>query len=270
MTLEPWLTTTRRVVGPEAAGDLGRVDAAVAADRDEVHCAAVVARHVVERPDHRVVLDRGGDGVVARPQQALDHHVEGVGGVVGEHQAVGVVAAEEARQLQPRVLDDVAGDQAEVVAGAARVDPDLGVLVGHRLDHRLGLRVGRRRVVQIGERAEIWQIAVVAHERLTRGNGSRRAGRRQGYGGGRARGVATRSPRERHTTSAAAFPRCPSPARWGGQADQTAGARPPRRLSDGKLNSGHRFQSCRSEPCFHHRTRRPARSRRGGFNRSLE
>jgi hypothetical protein len=110
-----------RVVAKERADVVG-IDEALAVERDVIHLDAVIERKVVQGPEHRVVLEVGGDRVIALLEHAEQRQVQAVGRVVPEDEAVGDGTAEVARELQAGRIDKVAGLGAQVVPGSPGVD----------------------------------------------------------------------------------------------------------------------------------------------------
>ena len=80
-----------------------------------------------------VVIQIGGDGVVARAQQPVERDVERLRDVEREHDVVGPRAAEQARQLDARAVDRVRGVHRARVRAARAVAQRL-----QGLQHRLG------------------------------------------------------------------------------------------------------------------------------------
>src|SRR5271165_967590 len=84
-------------VRPHGRGNVVWIHEPSAVERDVSRFRTVVADHVVDGPDHGVVLEVGGDDVVAGRNQSGNDEIQRVGYVVAEDQAVrGIfVAAEE-------------------------------------------------------------------------------------------------------------------------------------------------------------------------------
>ena len=95
---------------------------------------------VVEGTENGVVLEGRRDGVVPFLEETEDGDVQGIGGVVGEDQAVGVAAPEEVGQALPGALENVPGLDAKVESGPPRVDAELPIELIHEGVDGLGLR----------------------------------------------------------------------------------------------------------------------------------
>src|SRR4030065_1826716 len=99
----------------EHPGKVMAVDDPSAVEGDMVHLDTSVFRERVERREDRVVLQSRGDGMVALLEQAKYDQVEGIGGIIGEAQAVRVFAVKKARQPFSRLFDDGSCLPAEIV-----------------------------------------------------------------------------------------------------------------------------------------------------------
>ena len=150
MTFEAWLTTTSFVSGPEPFGELVGVDEAGPVEGNMVHLDAGLGE-VIEGAENGVVLQGRGHGMVAGLEHSEQGEVQGVGRVVGEAEPVGVPAVEELRQQLPSAVDQVPGLQAEVIAGAPGVDPEVPVEMVHEHVDLFGFGEGRRAVVHEDE-----------------------------------------------------------------------------------------------------------------------
>ena len=126
-----------------------RVHEAAVVERREVVADRPSLREVVERAQHGVVVEAGGDEVVAGPDQPLDHGVQRVRRVGREHDPVRIGGAEEPRDSRPGVIDKVAGLHGQVVAAPAGRDPDPGVRVHHLPEHLGRLGEGGGGVVEV-------------------------------------------------------------------------------------------------------------------------
>src|SRR5262249_24019472 len=91
----------------------------------------------------------GGDDVVARGEHALEGHVERVGAVEREDEAVGRRAAEELVEAVPRVVEDALGGQGHLVAGAAGGGQRRAGEAGQGLVNRLRLGKAGGGVVEV-------------------------------------------------------------------------------------------------------------------------
>src|SRR4030065_1099679 len=99
----------------EPPGKVIGVDDPSAVEGCIVHREASVFPEMVERPEDRVVLQSRGDGMLALLEQAKYDQVEGIGGIIGEAQAVRVFAVKKARHPFSRLFDDGSCLQAEIV-----------------------------------------------------------------------------------------------------------------------------------------------------------
>ena len=97
-----------RSVPPLSARDAGQGDAAGQFQRPQ-------------RPADAVVFQVGGDDVVAVVQDALEGHVQRVGAVEGEDEALGRLAVEELVEQVAGVVEGALGGQGHLVPGAAGV-----------------------------------------------------------------------------------------------------------------------------------------------------
>ena len=77
--------------------------------------------HRAQRPADAVVFEVGGDDVIAVVEDALEGHVEGVGAVEGEDEALRRLAVEELVEQVPAVVEGALGGEGHLVAGAAGV-----------------------------------------------------------------------------------------------------------------------------------------------------
>ena len=103
---------------------------------------------MVKGAENGIMLKGGRDGVVAFGENSENDEIEGVGGVVGEAEAVGIGSIEKPGQELAGVIQQLAGFHAHVVARAARVDASLAIKGVHERINRFGLGERRRRVVQ--------------------------------------------------------------------------------------------------------------------------
>ena len=96
--------------------------------------------HVMERPQDRVVLQRRGEYVIARCDEARDHQVEGVGCIGAKDDSHGVVEVEKGGDALPGAVYHPARLHRQPVTRAARA----GTHVGHEILHGPGdaLRFG--------------------------------------------------------------------------------------------------------------------------------
>ena len=159
-----------RVVAKERADVVG-IDEPLPVECHVIDLDAVIERKVIQGPEHRVVLEVGGDRVIALLEHAEERQVQAVGRVVPEDEAVGDGAAEVARELQPGRIDQVAGLGAQVVPGSPGVDAVRAEQRVHCDVHALGFRERRRRVVEVDVRF---------HARRSRDRPGGRAHGRQG------------------------------------------------------------------------------------------
>ena len=139
----------RRVVGDRVAQRVGPDDAALV-DGQERHPPAAASQRL-ERIEHGFVLDGGGDQMLAagrleRLGGAANGEVVAFGAAGGKHDLRGV-AAEQGRDLAPRVVDDGLGLLTEMV-NARRVAPHLPDRPVHPVGH-FGRDRGRRVVIEI-------------------------------------------------------------------------------------------------------------------------
>ena len=67
----------------------------------------MIANHVVDRPDHGIMFEIGGDDVVARRNQPGNDEIQRIGHVVAEDQAVRgiLVTAKELRQALAQTVE---------------------------------------------------------------------------------------------------------------------------------------------------------------------
>ena len=103
-----------------------------------------------------VVLHLGEQDGLARGQAAaavaVGHQVDGLGGVLGEHDLGGRRGADEAGHLRPGLLEGGGGLLGQPVHAPVHVGVGVLVVVVHGVEDRLGLlRAGRR--VEVDERA---------------------------------------------------------------------------------------------------------------------
>ena len=100
ITFEPWLTITSLVFGRIArAISSGSTNPALSKGT-KVASRAMIADHVIDRPDHGIVFEVGGDDVIAGRNQPRNDEIQRIGHVVAEDQPVRgiLVAAKELRQ----------------------------------------------------------------------------------------------------------------------------------------------------------------------------
>ena len=122
-----------------SAVEVGEVELAVGGQRDPAQLDAPLGGEHVPRHDVGVVLHVGEHDDVAGaevgPAPRLGDEVERLGGVLGEHDLVGVAGVDEAGDLGPGGLEGVGGLGGEAVGAA--VDRRVGRLVEarHRVDH---------------------------------------------------------------------------------------------------------------------------------------
>ena len=90
-------------VGPEQPLQGVIVQAAVSVRRKEAQAHALPLQGV-QGPQHRVVLQVRGDGVVLRGQQAADGHIQGHGGVGGEGHMVRPGTAQQPGRQAPGIV----------------------------------------------------------------------------------------------------------------------------------------------------------------------
>ena len=96
------ITETRATdagVALDRGAQRGEVEPAGAVDRQQLDLGALVLGEPVQRVEHGVVLDRGGEdpraarvGGAARPEEALEREVVGLGAAGGEHDLAGTAA----------------------------------------------------------------------------------------------------------------------------------------------------------------------------------
>ena len=94
-------------VGPDRSGDVVWIDKPGCVKRNKRRFDAAVAHEVVDRADHGIVFQIGGDHVIASRQQAGDRQVQRIRGVVAEAQPLGriLVTAKEAREPFAQVIE---------------------------------------------------------------------------------------------------------------------------------------------------------------------
>ena len=140
----------------DEAVEVGQVELAVGRERDPAQLDAALGGELVPGDDVGVVLhvcehDDVAGGEVG-PTPRVDDEVERLGGVLGEHDLVGVAGVDEAGDLGPSGLVGVGGIGGEAVGTAVdRGVAGLGELA-HGVDDALRLlrRVGRVEVVDRG------------------------------------------------------------------------------------------------------------------------
>ena len=95
-------------VRPHGVSNVAGVNEPRAVERHERRFGAVVADHVVDRPDDGVMFEVGGDDVVARRDESGDDEVERIGHVVTEDQPVGgvVIATKEFRHALAQAVEE--------------------------------------------------------------------------------------------------------------------------------------------------------------------
>ncbi len=136
---------------PEGLLDVVGIDVAPGVERDVCDLDPAVALEVVKGAENRIVLEVRGDDVVALREHAHDDPVEGVGGVVGEGEPVGVGAVEEVREQLPGAVDDVLGLQRPVEARTAGAHPVSLIELLHEIVHDLRLRERCRGIVEVDQ-----------------------------------------------------------------------------------------------------------------------
>jgi hypothetical protein len=131
-------------VRPDRAGDVGGIDVAAPVETDQRRGRAEVVDAVRDRTQHGVVIETTGDDVPAPPEQAEDHQVEGVGGVVAEDDAIRIGSAEQAADPATGVRDHLLRAEGEVEARAAGAQAAGGAELQQAFEDRgrLGMRGG--------------------------------------------------------------------------------------------------------------------------------
>ena len=88
----------------------------------------------IERTKHGVVFQHGGNHVCTFFRQALDNHIQGIGGVIAESQSVVIITAvEELGEHLAGVGDEVASFDGCVESGTSRIHTVLTVKVNHEI-----------------------------------------------------------------------------------------------------------------------------------------
>ena len=143
------------------------VQLGVLGERDPADLEPALGRQDLPRHDVGVMLQHGEhDGVpVAQVGTAprARHQVDRLGGVLGEHDLGGVVAADEPGHVTPNRLHGVGRTLGELVDAPMNVGVDRLVEPRHGVDHALGL-LGRRSRVE--ERQAVPLDALVQHREL--------------------------------------------------------------------------------------------------------
>ena len=145
-----------RGVGADDSAGLGTeqtlkvrvVDAPLPVCGNEVQRHAALVAQAVERTEHGVVLQIGGEHMVARTDKPVDGDVQRLGRVGGEDHMVGPRAAEERRKLAARVVDRARGGQRTLVRAAGTV-AEAPHRARHRVDDLRRLAKRGRSVVKI-------------------------------------------------------------------------------------------------------------------------
>ena len=120
-------------VGPEQPLQGVIVQAAVSVRRKEAQAHALPLQGI-QGPEHRVVLQVRGDGVVLRGQQAADGHIQGHGGVGGEGHMVWPGTAQQPGRQAPGIVHRPGGGHGGPVGspgGVARRADGLRHRPGH-------------------------------------------------------------------------------------------------------------------------------------------
>ena len=115
--------------------------------------------HRPQRPADAVVLEVGGDDVIARRQHALERHVEGVGAVEREDKPLRPLAVEELVEQVPAVVEGALGGQRHLVAGAAGIGQVVPGEAVEGLVDALGLGEAGGGVVEVDHRVPLRKFA---------------------------------------------------------------------------------------------------------------
>ena len=105
--------------------------------------------HRPQRPADAVVFEVGGDDVIAFFQDALEGHVERVGAVEREDEALRLLAMKELVEPMPAIVEGAFGGQGHLVPGPARIGEVVAGEVVQGLVDRLGLGETRGGVVEV-------------------------------------------------------------------------------------------------------------------------
>ena len=106
-------------LGTEQTLKVRVVDAPLPVCGNEVQRHAALVAQTVERAEHGVVLQIGGEHMVARADKTVNGDVQRLGRVGGERHVVGPRAAEERRKLAARVVDHARGGKRLLVRATA-------------------------------------------------------------------------------------------------------------------------------------------------------
>ena len=141
---------------PVGAGDrAGGIDRAAAVGFDPRQRDAAGQLQGSQRPADAVVLQVGGDDVVAFLEHPLEGHIERVGAVEREDEALGRFAVEELVEHVAGVVQGVLGRQGHLVAGAARVSEVLAGEAVKGLVNGFGLGETGGGVIEVDHRGSV-------------------------------------------------------------------------------------------------------------------
>ena len=133
----------------ERGDDVVRVNHAVVARRNARRRDDAVGFEPMQRTQHRVVVVGGGDDVVPRTDESLDREIQRVGSVEREDHPFGRRGADEPSEGRPQLSEHPTRFDRFPVAAASGARGEFAVVVHHRVEHLLGLRMGRGCVVEI-------------------------------------------------------------------------------------------------------------------------
>ena len=143
--------------GPDERPQGIELDLTLRGNRGEQHLGAGHAGHDLPRHDVGVVLHLGDHDLVALAQLARTprpgHQVDGLGGVLGEHQRLARVV-DEARSRCAPGLKAIGGLCRHLVHATVHVGVGLAVVRVHRVQHHLRLLRGGRRI-EVVQRAAV-------------------------------------------------------------------------------------------------------------------
>ncbi len=133
--------------------------------------------HSTQRPADTIVLQIGRNDMVSLRQQALECHVQGIGAVESEDEALGSFAVEELVEQMAGIVEGAFGSQCHLVPGSTRVGEVLAGEAVESLIDGFGLGETGGGVIEVNHVAQIAKgrssfTGILASSRPSRTNGT--------------------------------------------------------------------------------------------------
>ncbi len=125
--------------GLEERDKIFRVDEPVVVEGNVIHFYAVVLLVMMEGTQHRVVLDVGGDNMIASREQSVDSDVERFGGIEREDKPIGIISIKKFGHGRPCLLDDIACLYGQITTRSPGADTVAAVKAVHHFIHLIRL-----------------------------------------------------------------------------------------------------------------------------------